>query len=318
MLFFFVSGIIIESGEKYKIPFKDYAGKRLKTIAFPYLLWSAIGGLAHVLRYRTLNSVLSVGYYTLTLRGYSTLWFLPAIFFGELILYPILNSKHVKLVSAISVVVGIAAMVGLNYLQTFVAETFVDTTYDLIDAPIHTVFATCTAATLLLIGVWVYKLVLKNIDERNIVVLIVAMVVFIGCSFLTQFNENVSLNGARLGKIPPLYFATGIPMCVSLLIITRFLCSFTYKFPVLTWCGRNSLLIMCTHLPCYVLYAVQYIAKHIVERPTEESFQFYLYCFVVFIIVMVIEFVIVTVINKFFPWMTGKFKKKEKVADNNL
>lgn len=282
MIFFFVSGIIIDGGEKYKTPFKDYALKRLKAVMFPYLIWSIIGGIIESFRCGTISSVLPLGYYTLTFRGISTLWFLPAIFFGELILYFVLNSNRSAFISVAALVIGVGATIGLNYLNIYISQTFTDIRYNLIHAPVWTAFHICAAATFLLIGVWGYRLILKNIGERNIAAFVLAIVVFVGCSFLTQMNSGADLNSGSLGSLPPLYYATGIPMCVSLLIITRFLCSFTYKFPVLTWCGKNSLIIMCTHWPCYILLIVYNIAARIVAKPQAESFQSYLYCFVIF------------------------------------
>lgn len=312
MLFFFVSGIIIEGGQKYSISFKDYLIKRLKSIVIPYLVFSILGGIAHILAQRTVSSVLEVGYYTLTLKGYSALWFLPAIFFGELIIYPILNAKHKHVLSIIVVIVGVALMIGYNYLQLYFKSQFENTTYKLITAPFLTLSHVITGTTLLLIGAYVYNIILKHVDERNVIALIIAFVVLIGCSVITYFNPGVGLDQGLLGDIPPLYFVTGIGMCISILLITRFLCSFTYKFPVLTWCGKSSLIIMCTHNACYITNVVVKLAGMVIVAPIAESFQFYLYYAVLLIIVMAIEFVVVTIINKFFPWMTGRFKKRGK------
>lgn len=39
-LFLFVSAIIIDSGKKYNVPFKNYASKRIRSVMIPYYTFS--------------------------------------------------------------------------------------------------------------------------------------------------------------------------------------------------------------------------------------------------------------------------------------
>lgn len=321
IIFFFVSGIIIDAKWKNTVTFGEYFIKCVQTILFPYLLFSVIGGAIAIIYGRTLYMFLWVIYNTVTLRGYSTLWFLPAFFFGKLILYPILNSKRSSLCAAISAVGGMALMAVCCYLYPYMVNLFgtvvegeqtVLDAGDLVSSPFLTIAHAAAAIAFLPMGVLTYRFILKKTGERNVVALIIAAVVFIGCSVLAMFNPGIDINNAMLGERVYLFFVTGIGLSVSILILVRFVCSFAYKFPVLSWLGKNSFIIMCTHQPCYIVLFIKLMFENIrgAASPTEESVKYYLYYFAVVACIMAIEVGIIFLINKFCPWMMGKFKKK--------
>lgn len=73
--------------------------------------------------------------------------------------------------------------------------------------------------------------------------------------------------------------------------------------------GRNSLIIMATHLQCYILYAGIRIALVIDQWVTRAKSYIYMFNSVLF--TMLIEVIIILVINKFFPFITGKGSIKD-------
>lgn len=257
----------------------------------------------------TALKVFSLAYDTLLFRGYSALWYLPAIFWGELILYFVLRAEKQKssqLLIAVSFA-GVAIMIVFHYVKIYIDSVLSEGSWacELIVTPFLTLSHVISVLTFLTIGVLMYRVVLRDTKLGHIPILIGAIVLLITCSFATQINKEINLSVANLGNMPVLYFVTGIFMAVSIIVLIRLLCSFKYSFPVLSWCGRNSLIIMCTHLPLYVVHFVLTAAKHI---SLGERMNFYVYYFLLLLVVMVIEILIVFTTNKYFPWMVGKRK----------
>ena len=85
------------------------------------------------------------------------------------------------------------------------------------------------------------------------------------------------------------------------------------KFPlfrVLSFYGKNSLIVMLTHVDTYVMYAsailVMHYNKHITDYYGNAEF-----CIKLFLLVAAIEAVAIVIINRFFPWMVGKEERKK-------
>lgn len=83
--------------------------------------------------------------------------------------------------------------------------------------------------------------------------------------------------------------------------------------------GKNSLIIMATHLQCYLLYAGILVAIAIDAYVTRAKSYVYMFNSVLF--TMLFETVVIVIINKLFPFIIGKgsikdslsiFKKKDK------
>ena len=87
------------------------------------------------------------------------------------------------------------------------------------------------------------------------------------------------------------------------------ICKGINSIPFIEYFGKNSLIIMATHLQCYILYAGILIAIAIDAYVTRAKSYVYMFNSVVF--TMLIEVAIITVINRFFPFIIGKGSIKE-------
>jgi fucose 4-O-acetylase-like acetyltransferase len=74
--------------------------------------------------------------------------------------------------------------------------------------------------------------------------------------------------------------------------------------PPLTYMGKNSLIIMATHMNCR-FYGACFLVADMVARflPQSGLFGYYL---VVAVCMIVLEWIAITVINRFFPLLAGK------------
>ena len=79
--------------------------------------------------------------------------------------------------------------------------------------------------------------------------------------------------------------------------------------PPIEFLGKNSLIIMATHLQCYILYAGILIAIAIDAYVTRAKSYVYMFNSVLF--TMLIEVVIILIINNYFSFITGKGSIKD-------
>ena len=92
-LFFIITGIIFGYNRKWeKQTFKELFIKKLKTIIYPYFTLSAVALILQTLEMVFLHfgspfDLQVTVIRTLTFRGYNALWYLPALFFSEIVFF---------------------------------------------------------------------------------------------------------------------------------------------------------------------------------------------------------------------------------------
>ena len=80
----------------------------------------------------------------------------------------------------------------------------------------------------------------------------------------------------------------------------------------LTYMGKNSLIIMATHMNCRFLGACFLVARKVLQYlPQVGLFGYYL---VVTICMIILEVITITIINRFFPVLAGKKHQRLKLV----
>ena len=74
--------------------------------------------------------------------------------------------------------------------------------------------------------------------------------------------------------------------------------------------GKNSLIIMATHLQCYILYIGVLFGVRVNQYVTHAKS--YVYAFNVVVVTMIIEVLVIEIINRFFPFVVGKKSRKHQ------
>ena len=96
VIFFVISGYLFyETGTLQRYSIRSFIKNRLQSLLLPYFLYSILLALYQSLIdlyngrsfSQILDRVAGMAYKCLSLRGYSTLWFLPCLFLGQLFLY---------------------------------------------------------------------------------------------------------------------------------------------------------------------------------------------------------------------------------------
>lgn len=292
--FYFTSGWLSVRISAKEITVKTLFFKRLKTLGIPYLsftllilcfdlIWLCIG-------FYDLKYIAKDVYKTLVLKGIGTLWFLPALMGGELVVLWLrrLNTKF-SVICAFSI-----TLICVGLYDYWLAEyRNIDYRYQIIDAPIGTIVAILRAWPVIFAGYIISKYIFNkwlhtsNRFEYAIIGILVSIISIFTCDYFI----NLSM---LKWFVTPIIAPFGLLMIFKGLIDLKIISFFTY------W-GRNSLIVMATHYSI-----IQVICMAICERLLGLSFQGWV-TVLFFLVTILVEVPIVYFINHKMKFMLGKY-----------
>lgn len=258
-VFYLISGMLLgRKAERQEMTgtradLVQHAKKRLRTLGIPYLVYSVLILLFHaatgLLRHRNPAAVAGTELWeTVTLRGISTLWFLPTLFFAELIWIGLLCGRRKHQLTFLAGIPflcwGMAALRAAGNGLPFWA-----------DAPFLTIAKSISAAWFVAAGAGANRLLRHSVPRVHAVCGLLAAAVL--SVLLPVLNAGVDFNYLQLGRIPLLYFLNGMLSGMLMIVLLR-LAEQKFRMKLLCLIGRNSLFIMATHLPfgfCKILNA---------------------------------------------------------------
>lgn len=305
-LFFVISGILLYHTGEEKKPYKTLFLKKLRLIFLPYitfsLLYLAFDAATVWLRPDKLAwiDVARNSIYAATLYGISVLWFLNALFISEILFLKIRQKTSLRVSALISVFLALAGAY---------TKVWMDRSYPLFRSMTilcigYVIISVCRAAAamgFLALGYFVSPALHGNRagkwQEWTAIVLLGVLNLILG-----RINGGVDLHFLQLNN-PLLYFICGGAGSLALI----FLCRQLPGVKPLEYFGKNSLIIMVTHLDFRVLImAIHYgmwLNQYISRAKT-----YFLYLNVA-LAVIVLEVFWITVINRCFPFLLGKWYK---------
>ena len=229
-------------------------------------------------------------YKTITLRGIGTLWFLPSLFFGELIFRYLLNKRNVILY----LIFLSLALIYLHYYYMWsMSWRNLSITNQIIDAPFYTIRNICLALPVICIAYMLssyFNNRLSHIKTRWIVVMglaVTSLSIYI-CGGFCQFS---------FGYFSPLISPVLGPFGL-LFLFYPIKSGYLYKF--LSFWGGNSLILMVTHYPI-LLVIIEAIDFTIFQQPFSG-----IRTLLWFIIAIILEYPIVWFFNNKARFMLGK------------
>lgn len=292
-MFYFTAGWVDALTDK-RLTTKELAMKRWKQLGIPYLCWSLIilsfDLILFVFRYYDLYFIGREVYKTLTLRGIGTLWFLPALFGGELIWNWLKDKKRLYIILAF----GLTLVYQHFYAGFFAGKE--GQIYKIIDAPFRSVSSILNAWIIIGAGYYAYKLIR-----------------FCGISRYWFGAIGVLLIVGAYWGIPYVHvpYVISISECLGLILIF-YSCQYWGVWGYFDYWGRNSLSLMVTH---YSITLV--ICKIVVENVLDVEFYGWV-TIVAFGVSMLLQYFITILLNKKYPYLLGKNGIKYlMVKDNN-
>ena len=197
------------------------------------------------------------------------IWFLLSLFEVELLYYFIF--KYIEIASFRLLICFLLSLVGLYF-------SYVKIDLPLwIDTSLIALFFFCLGDILCKYNVFEQKI----FSRKNS---LLWMLVFYLVYLLLPCNVSMSINRYSSGI---LLYISGTSIVLSILFFSKFV----NKDFLISWMGKNTLVILCTH--------------HLLYRPIKY------FCdvpIVVLIITMIIEYGIIVLLNKYCPYLSGKYQ----------
>jgi fucose 4-O-acetylase-like acetyltransferase len=309
-LFFIIAGMLICIQEEDKKSLAKTVIKKSRSILQPYFIFSIIFIIAQYVAYRigssiTLELVKQNIYLTVIFYGMSVLWFLGALFAGELAFLAVIKSCKKQWTPAVLLLWLILSCAANRYLQYF---------YGIYGNRPYMDYLMYFLQMLIRIGVVVFFIGIGFYiwDIRRKIQIIpwaagLAGILCIAATvFISRKNGGVDLHYLVFHQ-EILYFLGAVLGSMGIISISFAIRRFA-KFPLLKllqFYGKNSLIVMMTHVDTYLMYVstivVMHFNKDILDYQGNIRF-----CTELFILVSLAEAIIIPIINRYFPWMIGK------------
>lgn len=311
-LFFIVSGMLMCHTQEENRDYKKIIARKAQGIMIPYVTFSVLYMLLDIIT--TLvkpesaveHSLFKMFVDFITLHGISVLWFLTALFFGELLFLGVKKlmnqTGHPDGMMALAGVVAAGILIGASKAFHAYYPLYRSMPLLFLGDFLMVLLRSIGVMSFLTIGYYLYKLYfykeavhgVKGLWEVAAGMLCFALVYAIAVRngvvdfhFLYFFQPFLYYSGAILGS-------------VGVVLVCRHL----WNSRLLYFFGANSLLIMVTHLDCRVLISAIHYANWLNLYVTRAKT--YILYLNVALMVILLEVVLVKVINRWFPFMLGK------------
>lgn len=314
-LFFIITGMLICVKRENEKRLWQTVKKKSRSILQPYLIFSVLFLIIQFVLYKTgyaitIDMIKQNIYLTVILYGMSVLWFLAALFLGEVAFLGIIKSckeKWTPLILIIWLILSCAANRQLQYYCALYSNRSVTVYLMYLGQAVLRI-----GIVTFLIGVGFYLWKLKERVKMTVWGTGLTGIICLGSTIvISHINGGTDLHYLVFNK-EYLYFPGAILGSMGILGISYCLNKFD-KFPllkVLKFYGKNSLIVMVTHVDTYLMYfstiVVMHFNKDILDYNGNVRF-----CVELFLLVTVAEGVIVLIINRYFPWIIGKRRKGE-------
>lgn len=287
---FYVSSGWLDAMKDSQRSLNELVKKRWKQLGMPYLWWTAIIIVFDLVLlafgFYDLKFIGKEVYKALLLRGIGTLWFIPALFGGEVI-WHLLKRRNPWLI----VVAFLLSAVYLHCYHT-ISQQHTDSLSRIIDAPFRTLCNVLSAWIAVAFGWYAYRLLNDGLLKANslklaAIGLSLCLVSFVSASFLPQWLEFCA--GYLATLLGPL----------GLLLLAKSSQSSAWLCP-LDWWGRNSLNLMVTH------YSITLVLFKIVVTLWMNQ-PFYGWITVIcFLLSMPVQYLFVAVVDRYCKFTLGK------------
>lgn len=307
-LFFVISGLFISLGSGNGTrTFKDELKRRYRGIVIPYMWFSLLYFLVDIGNLLLHKITQEMFIYNLissvTFYGKSVMWFLTALFIGQMALHIvrlICRDKMVYIILMTVVLTFFAYMckLGLDTLGATYAESlFISSLLRILRSLVRGIIILPFLTTGLVLGPVIYG---KN--SNRAVNLLIGLVLLGVNIWVALTNWSVDTNNMILSN-PFLYYLGGITGSLAIIYI----CKALPVSRIITYYGRNSLTAMATHLELYILWAGVTCGK-LVSRLISGDVVIVI---VATVVTLALDVICIELINRYCPFVLGKRRIRE-------
>lgn len=292
-LFYVSSGWLSEASSTH-YPLRAFVAKRWQQLGVPYVWWTAIIlGFDLVLLafgYYDLRYIGQEVYKSVTLRGIGTLWFLPALFIGEVFWRYVWCKRH----WAVQLLIA-GLLVSYNALYYDISSQHTDSIARLIDAPFRTLSNAAVAALNIATGALFYRYAWPKLRQQSAAIIglwgiglyvLFYLVTTQVATSIVPLNIALHAGATLLAPLGVLLMVYGVQACLWL-------------HPLAYW-GRHSLNLMVTHYSIVCVLFVITITKGL-GQPFEQW-----WALGSFVLSIPLQYALVPIIDRYLPQSLGK------------
>ena len=287
-IFYVCSGWLL-SQKKTILPIRSLLEKRWLQLGKPYIYWTVIilcfDLVLYFVGYYDVYFLSREVYKAIILRGIGTLWFLPALFGGEVLFHLFIKRSKIHVLGLIGAFI---------YLQIyrFIFDGQDDFVWKIINGPFRTVSNIFVAWFGITIGYCYGKIIWpKFIKLKSAVQLFL--------SILLLLIAYCSVNGILFYHIPVISDMMNLFAPLGILSLCKVLTSWK-SFPICDYWGRHSLNLMVTHYSItMVLFSL------VIEKIMHWQF-FGWISILCFLCSIPIQYFFVKIVDKKYPFLLGK------------
>lgn len=308
VLFFIISGMLICYKNDISKDMSDIIKRRFKGIMIPYYWFSffymTVVIAAFIKKQILVGTVWLNLWYVLSTYGMNVLWFLPALFFAELLFIFIMKKLGTK---KACIVIAVQAVIGFILAYLLRQGTYDTTIKEGAHELAITLVRPFIACAFIAIGYFGYQLINKIFNKDNLNVEgkinvkelatgIVLMIVGAACVWI---NTAVDFRSMVFKNVPA-YFLCSLASSFGLILI----CKNIKPFKLLKFWGVNSLIFMAVHgsetVTFYATRAAMWANQYLTRA------RGYICYAIVVCIILIYVGIMILLINKFVPFITGK------------
>lgn len=309
-LFFIVSGMLTAYKDEQTASYKDVFYRKIKSIIIPYLCFSICYTLIDILSVYfnqiSLNDLKINLVCTGSFAGSGPLWFLPTLFICEMIFHALLIKAGVRPGITISLIISLTGFVIWHFFEPLYTASKSDFTKYFLFNFIYVIIRSMVCLIFLSLSYVLYKLAVRSTDndvlKNNAVQAVAGLVLLTVCAILSAFNTNIDIHNMDYGNMA-MFLLNAFCGSMGLILLCRTLPELKV-LKILRFWGKNSLIIMATHLNFYILFLGNVIAYKI--NPYITHAKEYVLLFNIMLVTMAVETLLIFLINRYIPWMAGK------------
>lgn len=326
-LFFIISGMLISCKREEEKDLKEIVKRKFRSIMIPYF-WFSLIYIMIVLYSLLITKVVPLKtlfiqlWYVLGMYGMNVLWFLPALFASE-VLFLFITQRFKGKRSILTILILFAFAMAVNWARQYLPNKL--PIYERIDEFTVTVIRPVFACVYILTGYYLYRGLefIKDRTGRSFIIELILMPVLLAVDiYLNTLNRPVDFRSLVLNNYL-LYYICSVCGSVFIILLSRALSrirGFRNKekaaspetekytaFPFIRFCGVNSLIFMAVHNNSEVmklaLLAAMYVNQYVTRARGYISYA------VVIAIYLIYTTLTILLINRFFPFLTGRSRR---------
>lgn len=258
--FFAVVGLIYAyKGDIRELNLKQIAKKRFLQVLKPYFVISAIWVTVNTIYLYVHNYNISyilleeIGniYKTVSFTGIGVLWFLPTLFFAEILfIYYMKRIRRNHLFHFFVLVITTGILISVLFGIKIIGRLHTDVLshhINLFNNELIVVMQTLTAVVFMFFGYLIGNK-LEHLVNSPVKLFCLTIVGFTA-NYMISYNRSNDLHYVNINHAV-IYFITSFIGIVSLILLALLLSRYKTAAACLSWLGRHTLIIMTTHNEC--------------------------------------------------------------------